>query len=95
MKFEYLENYKYKVKRISELVQIIGDFPRAKSAILCHGVFDVVHPGHLRHLAYAKSKAGILIVSVTADRHIKKGIYRPHVPENIRALNLAALEMVD
>jgi cytidyltransferase-like protein len=95
MKFGYLENYKYKVKNISELVDIIGDFPRVDSAILCHGVFDVVHPGHLRHLSYAKSKAGILIVSVTADRHIKKGIYRPHVPENIRALNLAALEMVD
>ena len=95
MKFGYLENYKYKVKNISELADIIGDFPRVNSAILCHGVFDVVHPGHLRHLSYAKSKAGILVVSVTADRHIKKGIYRPHVPENIRALNLAALEMVD
>jgi cytidyltransferase-like protein len=95
MKFGYLKNYKYKVKNISELADIIGDFPRVNSAILCHGVFDVVHPGHLRHLTYAKSKAGILIVSVTADRHIKKGIYRPHVPENIRALNLAALEMVD
>lgn len=95
MKIDYLENYKYKIKRISEITEIIGDFPREKSTILCHGVFDVVHPGHLRHLAYAKSKAGILIVSVTADRHIKKGVYRPHVPENIRALNLAALEMVD
>ena len=63
--------------------------------ILCHGVFDIVHPGHIRHLSYAKSKADLLIVSVTSDRHIKKGIYRPHVPENLRALNLAALEMVD
>jgi rfaE bifunctional protein kinase chain/domain/rfaE bifunctional protein nucleotidyltransferase chain/domain len=95
MKFEYLDSYKYKIKTSSELIQAIGDFPRAKTAILCHGVFDVVHPGHLRHLSYAKSKAGLLIVSVTSDRHIKKGIYRPHVPENLRALNLAALEMVD
>jgi rfaE bifunctional protein kinase chain/domain len=58
-------------------------------------VFDIVHPGHLRHLAFAKTKAELLIVSVTSDNHIKKGAYRPHVPENLRALNLAALEMVD
>ena len=95
MKIGYLENYEYKIKKISEIVEVIGGFPRKKPAILCHGVFDVVHPGHLRHLAYAKAKAGTLIVSITADRHIKKGVYRPHVPENIRALNLAALEMVD
>jgi rfaE bifunctional protein kinase chain/domain/rfaE bifunctional protein nucleotidyltransferase chain/domain len=95
MKFEYLAKYQYKVKTSAELREIIGDFPRIQTAILCHGVFDVVHPGHLRHLSYAKSKADILIVSVTADRHIKKGNYRPHVPENLRALNLAALEMVD
>ena len=37
----------------------------------------------------------ILIASITADRHIKKGAYRPHVPERLRALNLAAFEMVD
>jgi rfaE bifunctional protein kinase chain/domain len=62
---------------------------------MCHGVFDVVHPGHVRHLAYAKSKVDVLIASVTADKHIKKGTYRPHVPEKLRALNLAAFEMVD
>ena len=40
---------------------------------MCHGVFDVVHPGHVRHLLYAKSKADILIASLTADSHISKG----------------------
>ena len=58
-------------------------------------MFDVVHPGHIRHLAYASTKADILVVSITADRHIKKGVYRPHIPEGLRALNLAAFEMVD
>jgi rfaE bifunctional protein kinase chain/domain len=62
---------------------------------MCHGVFDVVHPGHLRHLLFAKSKAEILVVSITSDIHIKKGSFRPHVPEDLRALNLAALEFVD
>ena len=62
---------------------------------MCHGVFDVVHPGHLRHLIYAKSKADILVASTTADKHIDKGRNRPHVPQELRALNLAAFEMVD
>ena len=54
-----------------------------------------MHPGHVRHLIYAKSKADILVVSITADKFIQKGVYRPFVPENIRAINLAAFEMVD
>ena len=62
---------------------------------MCHGVFDVVHPGHIRHLLYAKSKADILVASITADTHISKGHYRPHVPQDLRALNLAAFEFVD
>lgn len=66
-----------------------------KKIIICHGVFDIVHPGHVRHLMYAKSKADILIASITSDVHIDKGVYRPHVPENLRALNLAAFEIVD
>lgn len=62
---------------------------------MAHGCFDIVHPGHIRHLTYAKSKADILVASLTADKHITKGIYRPHVPEQIRAESLAALAMVD
>ena len=34
---------------------------------MCHGNFDVVHPGHIRHLVFAKSKADTLIVSITSD----------------------------
>jgi bifunctional ADP-heptose synthase (sugar kinase/adenylyltransferase) len=87
--------YGRKVKTVDELAKILGKRPRKKKAIMCHGVFDVVHPGHLRHLIYAKSKAQILVASVTADVHIRKGHYRPHVPQDLRALNLAAFEIVD
>ena len=52
-------------------------------------------PGHLRHLMYAKEKADLLIASLTADAHITKANYRPFVPQELRAMNLAALEMVD
>ena len=92
---DFFEKYKYKIKNTKEVVKLVGIIPRKDKVILCHGVFDVVHPGHVRHLAYAKTKAKILIVSITADKYIHKGIYRPHVPQDIRALNLAAFEIVD
>ena len=87
--------YSKKIVKVSKLKQIIGQRPRKKKVIFCHGNFDVVHPGHVMHLTYAKTKAQILVVSVTADAYIQKGIYRPFVPENLRAENLAAFQMVD
>ena len=87
--------YMKKILDLPQLKKIIGNIPRKKKVVLCHGVFDIVHPGHIRHLAYAKSQADILIVSCTGDKFIDKGIYRPHIPQNMRASNLAAFEMVD
>ena len=87
--------YRRKVKTIDELCAVLGTRPRDKKVIMCHGVFDLVHPGHIRHLLYAKEKADILVASLTADAHIAKAQYRPFVPQDLRALNLAALEMVD
>jgi rfaE bifunctional protein kinase chain/domain len=92
---ELTGKYGHKVKTAEELKQALGPRPRKRKVIMCHGVFDVVHPGHVRHLLYAKSKADVLVASITADMHISKGEYRPHVPQDLRALNLAAFEMVD
>ncbi len=91
----FLSRYQHKIKTVDELLDILGPFPRKQTLVMCHGVFDVVHPGHMRHMIYAKGKADILVASLTADQHITKGDYRPHVPQNIRAANLAAFEMVD
>lgn len=87
--------YSRKIKTIEEVRELIGQIPRNHKVIMCHGTFDVVHPGHIRHMLYAKTKADILIASLTSDRHITKGAMRPYVPEDLRAINLAALEMVD
>jgi bifunctional ADP-heptose synthase (sugar kinase/adenylyltransferase) len=92
---QLLDRYRHKIKSAQELRDIIGPRPRNKSVIMCHGVFDVVHPGHIRHLLYAKSKADLLVTSITADHHITKGAHRPHVPQDLRAVNLAAFEVVD
>jgi len=88
-------SYDHKIKTLDELRAAIGPRPRAKKVIMCHGTFDIVHPGHLRHLMFAKEKADFLIASVTADVHIMKANHRPYVPQELRASNLAALEMVD
>lgn len=95
MSLSLTQLFGHKIKTPEELKSAIGPRPRKKKVIMCHGVFDVVHPGHLRHLIYAKSKADKLIISITADKHIAKGLYRPHVPQDLRAANLAAFEMVD
>ena len=92
---DFFEKYSNKVIDLKKLKIRVGSFPRKKKIILCHGVFDVVHPGHVRHFYYTKKQSDILVVSCTADRFINKGIYRPHVPEKLRALNLAAYEMID
>jgi len=92
---ELNDKYKNKIVSKEKLLEIIGYTPRKKKVVMCHGVFDIVHPGHIRHLAYAKSKGDILIASLTCDKHVSKGKYRPHVPENLRAYSLAAFDMVD
>jgi rfaE bifunctional protein nucleotidyltransferase chain/domain len=85
----------HKVRSAAEIAQTVGSRPRDKKIIMCHGTFDIVHPGHIRHLLYAKGQGDILVASLTADAHILKANFRPYVPQELRALNLAALEMVD
>jgi len=89
------DKVKAKIKTPEALAAALGPRPRKRRAIMCHGTFDIVHPGHIRHLMYAKSKADVLIASLTADEHIQKANFRPFVPQELRALNLAALEFVD
>ena len=75
----------HKIKTVEELCAAIGPRPRQKRVIMCHGTFDIVHPGHIRHLLYAKTKGDILVASLTADEHIQKANFRPYVPEDLRA----------
>lgn len=68
---------------------------RGTRVVHCHGCFDIVHPGHVRHLRQAKSLGEILLVSITGDGGVNKGKGRPLIPEELRAENLAALDFVD
>ncbi len=86
----------HKIKTVDEIKAIIGPFGhRGHKVCMCHGTFDIVHPGHIRHLIYAKEHADILIASLTADAHVSKGAHKPEITQEWRALNLAVYEMVD
>jgi len=66
-----------------------------KVIALCHGVFDLIHPGHIIHLEQAKAMADILVVSVTAAKYVRKGPDRPYFDDEMRMKVLASLEVVD
>ena len=76
----------------------LGEAWRAagKRVVHCHGCFDIVHPGHVRYLRFAKAQGDVLVVTITSDALIAKGDgMRPYVPEALRAESLAALGFVD
>lgn len=66
-----------------------------KQIALCHGVFDLIHPGHIIHLQQAKQMADILVVSITAAEFVRKGPERPYFNDEMRLKVLEALECVD
>ena len=81
-----------KIVSLRYLTSIISKFQNKKSKIiLCHGVFDLIHPGHIRYFSSAKKLGDVLIVTVTADKYVNKGPGRPYFNENLRAEVLAAL----
>ena len=62
-----------------------------------NGVFDLLHPGHVRYLAEARAMGDCLIVAINSDRSVRanKGPERPIHPEHERAELLLALSSVD
>lgn len=66
-----------------------------KIVVHCHGCFDIVHPGHIHYLQFARSLGDLLVVTVSADPQVNKGVNRPLIPDELRAASLAALECVD
>lgn len=66
-----------------------------KKIVLCHGVFDLLHIGHIRYLSKAKEFGDILVVTLTPDRYVDKGNTRPAFTEKLRAEALASLVCTD
>jgi D-beta-D-heptose 7-phosphate kinase/D-beta-D-heptose 1-phosphate adenosyltransferase len=79
-------------------LQLVGRVRAAGgSVVFTNGVFDVLHPGHVRYLQAARALGDALIVGVNSDRSVRalKGPSRPLNPEAERAEVLAALASVD
>jgi rfaE bifunctional protein kinase chain/domain/rfaE bifunctional protein nucleotidyltransferase chain/domain len=84
-----------KIRDIDELAAELRHQRPGRTVVHCHGVFDLLHIGHIRHFQAAKKLGHILVVTVTPDRYVNKGPHRPVFPEALRAEAIASLDGVD
>jgi len=67
-----------KIRELEELAQILASLrAENKKIVHCHGVFDLLHIGHIRYFEQARRLGDILVVTVTPDRYVDKGPHRP------------------
>ena len=85
---------KKKLLNFDQLKSLKSKYKNSK-LVHCHGVFDLLHFGHLDHFKSAKKFGDILIVSITTDVHVNKGPNRPLNNQEKRAEMLISLEIVD
>lgn len=89
-------SYKHKIKALDDVASSLKPLAvEQKKVVHCHGVFDLLHIGHIRHLEQAKQFGDLLIVTLTPDHHVNKGPNRPAFAEQLRAEAVAALDCVD
>lgn len=85
-----------KIHPLAELASLLEQHrSQGRTIVLCHGCFDLLHPGHFKYLQAAKGMGDILVVTLSPDRFVDKGPDRPVFPERLRAECLAALACVD
>jgi|CXWL01.1.fsa_nt_gi rfaE bifunctional protein kinase chain/domain/rfaE bifunctional protein nucleotidyltransferase chain/domain len=89
-------HYQDKIVDHERLLAVVSQARASGRRIVqCHGCFDIVHPGHIRYLEFARQQGDVLIVSLTGDLDVGKGENRPYIPQEFRAENLAAIMFVD
>lgn len=79
--------------RLKELLREARE--EGKKIVLCHGVFDLMHPGHILHFKSARRHGDLLVVTVTPDHYARKAPGRPIFSQRLRMETIAALECVD
>ena len=85
-----------KIKSLEEISKIISlEKSKGKKIVQCHGVFDLLHIGHIKHFNEARTYGDVLVVSITPDEFVNKGPGRPAFTTLLRLEALAALECVD
>ena len=86
------------VLSIENAVRLVDALRAAhRTVVFTNGVYDILHPGHVRYLQAARAEGDALIVGVNSDRSVRtnKGPSRPITPEDERAELIAALVCVD
>lgn len=85
-----------KIVELEELAAICKkETASGKRVVQCHGVFDLLHPGHVRHFKSARKEGDLLVVTLTPDEFVNKGPGRPVFNHRLRAEWIAELEAVD
>jgi rfaE bifunctional protein kinase chain/domain/rfaE bifunctional protein nucleotidyltransferase chain/domain len=85
-----------KIVDLNSIELIINDQKRkAKKIVLCHGVFDLIHYGHILYFNSAKKFGDILVVSVTPSKFVNKGLGRPYYNDIQRLSFLSNLSIID
>lgn len=89
------ESTRAKIKSLDELATLTADARRKGVRVVhAHGVFDLLHLGHVRHLEAAHKLGDILVVTITADAFVNKGPGRPVFTDGLRCEMIAALSCV-
>jgi len=87
---------KEKIQELDQLAKTIEKLKaEGKTVMHCHGCFDLLHIGHIKHFEAAKAGGDILVVTLTPDHLVNKGPGRPAFNEQMRMEALASLEVVD
>ncbi len=81
------------LQKLSGIVEILKK--EGNRIVQCHGVFDLLHIGHIRYFEGAAAMGDILIVTITPDQFVDKGPFRPAFTESLRAEAIASLKIVD
>ncbi|MCX5805052.1 MAG: PfkB family carbohydrate kinase [Proteobacteria bacterium] len=82
-----------KLKELANRIQALKS--EGKRIVHCHGIFDILHIGHIRYLEQAKKMGDILIVTITPDRYVNRGPGRPVFNELLRSEMVASLHFAD
>jgi len=90
------KSIKNKILLLDELIKKVETLKQSEKVVVqSHGVFDLIHPGVIKHLNSAKKEGDILVVTAIKDKDVRRGPGRPIFPENLRIENIASLEQVD
>ena len=85
-----------KILDLDKLAAVVSEArARGKVVVHCHGVFDLLHIGHIRYFEQARRMGDLLIVTLTPDHYVDKGPHRPAFTQDLRAESIASLSCVD